>query len=266
MNYLVTGGLGFIGTNLSIKLNELSIGFTLLDKLQGEDVVDCPVVPLAYDKIVHLAAFTNIRESIKWPRQAIKQNCDSTLQALTWARDLRSHLIFSSSMGAASPTSPYTASKLACEAFCTAFRESFGIDTTILRFSNVYGPHSKFKGSVIPTFIKRALHKKSLEIYGNGFQTRDFVYVDDVTDAIVNCPKRAFMNIASGTTTSVLEIAEHIQRLSEIRTNFCPKIELYKPIKGEITKVSTTTDIKPKTSLEEGLEKTFNWFLDHYAA
>src|SRR5437773_1985422 len=90
----------------------------------------------------------------------------------------------------ARPLSPYGASKLACEGYCSAYYGSYAIPTVALRFSNVYGPYSYLKGSVVPVFFKRILAGEPLVIHGDGAQTRDFLYVDDLCRAIVAAAER----------------------------------------------------------------------------
>jgi UDP-glucose 4-epimerase len=82
------------------------------------------------------------------------------------------------------PISPYGASKLCGEAYCSAFHGSFGVETVCLRFGNVYGPYSTHKGSVVAKFIKQILERETLTIYGDGSQTRDFIYIDDLIRAV----------------------------------------------------------------------------------
>jgi len=171
-----------------------------------------------------------------------------------------------SSIGAPQALSPYSASKLACEAYCTAYKESFGLDTVILRLSNVYGPSSDHKDSVMAKFIKLCLDKKPLTIYGNGYQTRDFVYVSDVADTILNYNGSERLNVAFGTSYPIRVIAEYIKEMSSKLTGFSPEIRFANAIKGEILKVEQTTDIVPKVSLEQGLKTTFKWFMENYDA
>lgn len=263
MDYIISGGLGFIGKNLSIKLSKSNRKFKILDKLCGQDV--CLRLPgmEKTKKFVHLAAFTNVRLSIKNPKMAINENVAGIINCIEFAKKCGAHFIYTSSQGAPAALSPYSASKLAGESICNAFRESYGLDATTLRLSNVYGPHSKHKGSVIPAFIKRCLDRRDIKIYGNGMQTRDFIHVDDVVNTIINCSKQKLINVASGTSISILELAEIIRDLSDKIIGFRPNIEWEAPIKGEITKVDTSTDISQTVLLEEGLKSTFEWFKDH---
>lgn len=167
-------------------------------------------------------------------------------------------------MGAPELLSPYSASKLACEAFCTTYRQSYDVRVNILRLSNVYGPHSVHKDSIIAKFIKQCIDKKDLEIFGDGRQTRDFIHVDDVIDTILNCKKSNPLNIASGEATSILELAEIIRHYSIKYLSYEPKISHSPAIKGEIKKVKLSTDIRPTIPIHKGIESTFKWFVENY--
>ena len=264
MDYIVSGGLGFIGTNLIIELKKHERDFLPLDRLSGFDVIYDPIFEAWCNTFVHLAAFTNVRKSIKDPIAAITENTQGTLSCLQYAKKAGAHFIFTSSMGAPKASSPYTASKLACEAFCNAYRESYGIDTTTLRLSNVYGPYSKHKESVVAKFIKCCLDRKNIEIFGDGLQTRDFIHVDDVVRTIIKCSKAKMLNVSSGKSTSILKLAEMIRFLSAELTGFIPEIVWKEAIKGEIDTVEPKTNIHARIDLESGLESTFKWYMEHY--
>jgi UDP-glucose 4-epimerase len=150
------------------------------------------------DVIVHLAANTGVGPSVEDPRKDMEANVIGTFNMLESARLRKvSRFVFASSGApvgeceppiheemAAHPVSPYGASKLAGEGYCSAYHRTFGLETVALRFGNVYGPGSSHKNSVIAKFIKQALNGKALEIYGDGSQTRDFIYIDDLIEAI----------------------------------------------------------------------------------
>jgi UDP-glucose 4-epimerase len=267
MNYIISGGAGFIGRNLVHQLPKPYFS-TILDISQGQDQdlrTSVITVPLC-DTFIHLAAITDVRYSLLHPQKVILDNCKMTLNALEYAKYHNSHFIFTSSMGAPELLSPYSASKLACEAFCTTYRKTFGVKVNILRLSNVYGPHSAHKTSVIPKFIKQCIDRNDLEIYGNGFQTRDFIHVDDVIDTISNCAQFNPLNVASGTAISILELAEIIRHFSIKYLSYEPKISHLPAIKGEIKKVKLSTDIRSTISIHKGLETTFKWFVENYHA
>ena len=115
----------------------------------------------------------------------------------------------------AHPVSPYGASKLAGEAYCSAYKRSFGIDTVALRFGNCYGPLSSHKSSIVAKFIREALAGNPWEIYGDGLQTRDYIYIDDVVEAIllsatVEDIGGEVFQIATNAETTVLGLAEKL--------------------------------------------------------
>ena len=263
-DYIISGGLGFIGKNLSIKLSRSFKDFVILDKLTGCDLCKVSIRIQSCSNFIHLASFTDVRKSLLKPKKAFLENITSTLNALNYCRTCDARLVFTSSMGAPELQSPYSASKLACEALCTTYRKAYNVNTTILRLSNVYGPHSLHKTSVISAFIRNALNKKALTIFGDGEQTRDFIYIDDVVSTIINSSNKVSMCVASGITTSIKQLAYLIQNTSEELTNYAPPVKFNGYIKGEIINVETSTDIKAKTPLDKGIKKTFKWFMENY--
>jgi UDP-glucose 4-epimerase len=150
------------------------------------------------DVIVHLAANTGVAPSVENPRLDCEKNVFGTLNMLEAARiNQMNRFIFASSGAPAGeceppiheempphPVSPYGASKLSGEGYCSAYFHTFGINTVCLRFGNVYGPLSGHKDSVVAKFIKHIMEGKPLEIYGDGSQTRDFIFTDDLIKAI----------------------------------------------------------------------------------
>jgi UDP-glucose 4-epimerase len=235
MNWLITGGCGFIGTALIRKLLEedghnirildnLSVGtekdlasvctYTIPNpgslsfshdssqvQLVVGDIKDpdiCIRCSEDADVIVHLAANTGVGPSVEDPRADMEANVVGIFNVLEAARlNKVRRFIFASSGApvgectppiheelAPHPVSPYGASKLAGEGYCSAYYRSFGVETVCLRFGNVYGPGSGHKNSVVAKFIRKALSGETLEIYGDGKQTRDFIYIDDLTLAI----------------------------------------------------------------------------------
>lgn len=264
MNYNISGGYGFIGKNLVTEFSKInSDNIYILDKHYGVDLTKDREMP-SCETFIHLAAATNVRESTLNPKEHIEQNVKMTLNCLNHAKQHDSNFIFTSSMGAPLSLSPYSASKLACEAFCRAYEGSFGLNFKILRLSNVYGPHSIHKTSVVAKFIKACLDKKPLTIIGDGQQTRDFVHVDDVVNAIINPPKWKITNIASGKAITILKLADMIRHLSINLTSFAPEIVFQDSIDGEILNAETLSDIKPTINFKDGLKMTFKWFMENY--
>ncbi len=209
----MTGGCGFIGVNLARQLvaagyvpvayDNLSTGRLEDGHAAGyaeiieADILDADTLAAAARGVygvVHLAAQTGVVASVEDPRADLEVNVGGTLNALLAARDGgASAFVFASSgapLGsvdppgheglAPRPLSPYGASKLAGEGLCSAFAGSYGLAANALRFTNVYGPYSYHKGSVVAAFMKRIMDGEPLVVYGDGSQTRDFLYVDDL--------------------------------------------------------------------------------------
>jgi nucleoside-diphosphate-sugar epimerase len=168
------------------------------------------------------------------------------------------------------PDTPYAITKLLGERYCQFWANQFNLDVVSLRFFNSYGPH-EYPGqyrNVIPNFFKRAMAGQPLTITGTGQETRDFTFVEDTVQGILGAlfgrtkPGDVF-NIASGRETSILELAEKINRITGNRAEiqFVPRRswDRVSRRKGIIEKAQSTFDYRPLTDLDEGLEKTYNW-------
>ena len=168
------------------------------------------------------------------------------------------------------PRAPYGASKLAGEAYCSAFFHSYGLNTVVLRFSNVYGPNSFHKGSVVAQFIKKILKNEPVIVYGDGEQTRDFLYVEDITRVIheiLQTEKKRMsgelFQLGTGIKTSVNRLISYLTDITGLNIDV-----VYKPErKGEIKlNFASTKKIKDrlgytsKFELKKGLVKTWEWF------
>jgi UDP-glucose 4-epimerase len=239
------------------------------------------------DVIVHLAANTGVMPSIEDPMADCMANVIGTVNFLEAARKNGVKRFVFASSGAPlgeqeppiheemvpRPISPYGASKLCGEAYCSAYYGSFGLETVALRFGNVYGPLSSHKGSVVAKFIKHIFAGEPLPIYGDGTQTRDFIYVEDLVNAILLALERPgvggeVFQIATHREHTVGEVADVLNRLAEKYLSRKNEIVFENERKGEvkrnysdISKARRMLGFEPKTSLEEGLERTFLWFL-----
>src|SRR5262249_18803658 len=173
----------------------------------------------------------------------------------------------------AHPVSPYGASKLAGEAYCSAYQRSFEVETVALRFGNCYGPFSSHKRSVVAKSIRQALAQEPWEILGGGHQTRDFIYVQDITDAIIRAAAvegigGEVVQIATNSETTVLELAA---RLAKVLANHRVAVAGMRNASARVGDVmrnySDTRKARvrlgwvPRVPLEEGLDRTVNWFL-----
>lgn len=241
------------------------------------------------DVVVHLAANTGVGPSVENPRADMESNVLGTFNMLEAANQKSVEKFIFASSGAPlgeveppiheekapRPVSPYGASKLAGEGYCSAFYRSFGLKTVSLRFGNVYGPRSKHKSSVVAKFFKQALAGETLEIYGDGNQTRDFIYIDDLINAIclaVNPrpdyrPWGEVFQIATYKETTVNEIAFLIKELVEKATGRVINIKYgdsrvgdVKRNYSDISKARTMLGFEPKFDLRNGLRETFEYF------
>lgn len=159
----------------------------------------CEQSSVGADCIVHLAANTGVGPSVEDPRADMEANVIGTFNMLEAARKNNINSFVFASSGAPAglveppiteevsphPVSPYGSSKLAGEGYCSSYYHSFGVNTVCLRFGNVYGPRSKHKASVVAKFISQGLNGEECEIYGDGNQTRDFIYIGDLISAII---------------------------------------------------------------------------------
>lgn len=249
-------------------------------------------VTVGADIVVHLAANTGVATSVADPRRDCLNNVLGTLNYLEACRHAGvARLVFASS-GApvgdcepplheempAHPVSPYGASKLAGEAYCSAYNRSFKLDTVALRFGNCYGPLSSHKSSVVAKFIREALAGAAWEIYGGGEQTRDFIFVGDIVDAIVLAATTPdvggeVFQIATNTETTVLELAE---RLANVLTRHGvapagirhggPRVGDVKRNFSDTRKAQSRLGWSARVGLEDGLERTVAWFMKQSAA
>ena len=296
---LVTGGCGFIGANLVRRLLQDGRSVRILDNLSaasGEyvdgldidlrvgDVLNLSDVIGAAEgceAVIHLAASTSVLESVTDPARSFTANALGTFQSLEGARRAGvPRFVFASSNAAIGnanpplteaivpqPISPYGASKLAGEAFCSAYHGSFGMGTVALRFANAYGPYSGHKTSVIAKMIGLMRAGEPLPVYGDGEQTRDYIFVEDIARAIalaldVDLNGRC-LHIGSGVETTVLELIGKLGQVAGLR----PTVRLEPQPAGEIRRNFSGTDtaasvlgFRARIGLEEGLRLTWEWF------
>lgn len=269
--------------NESLCLYPDSVEVVVGDVRDAALLQDCSV---GIDCIVHLAANTGVGPSVENPRLDMESNVIGTFNALEAARiEGVKKFIFASSGAPAGeveppiheelpphPVSPYGASKLAGEGYCSAYYRTFGIDTVCLRFGNVYGPRSKKKSSVVAKFIRQALLGEPCVIYGNGSQTRDFLYIDDLVRAVILAIEKPVggetFQIATGMERTVGEVANIIAE-ALIRRGVNMKIEYDSPRLGDVmrnysdtSKAARMLGWKTEVEVPEGIEKTLDWFLD----
>ncbi|HEX6111891.1 MAG TPA: NAD-dependent epimerase/dehydratase family protein [Geminicoccaceae bacterium] len=241
--------------------------------------------------LVHLAANTGVGPSVEDPRRDCLTNVVGTLNCLEAARHAGvRRFVFASScapLGAVEPpvhedkpprpVSPYGASKLAGEGYCSAYWRSFGLETVALRFGNVYGPGSDRKSSVVAAFARRALAGQPLEVYGDGSQTRDFIFVDDLVRAILKAAHvpgigGEIFQIATARETTVDEIARLlVELLAQAGLPRVP-VRYAAPRTGDVlrsyadtTKAERLLGWRATTPLEEGVLRVMRWFQERSA-
>lgn len=260
-----------------------------VELLRGDikDSNACSEASKGIDCIVHLAANTGVGPSVENPKSDMEANVMGTFNMLEAARTHKvSKFIFASSGAPVGecippiheelpphPVSPYGASKLAGEGYCSAYYKSFGVETVALRFSNVYGPGSTHKSSVVAKFIKQALTGETLVIYGDGTQTRDFIYLDDLINALVLSATRKGIGgetfqIATSRETTLDEITDLMLKTFENNGIARPKIKKTEPRLGDVKRNFSDTNKAKKVlgweckwSLDRGIQKTVEWFL-----
>lgn len=251
MTTLITGGAGFIGSNLARRLTARGEDVVILDDLStgrrdnvtGLDVtlvegsitdVDAVFDAISgCDAVVHLAARGSVPRSFADPVATHLVNATGTLNVLEAARASDAYVIFSSSSSVygqnpelpkletswTRPLSPYGASKLAAEGYVVAYGASFGMTTLALRFFNVFGPGqlpNHDYAAVIPKWIYQIQQDRSIEIHGDGLQTRDFTYIDTVTSTLADALERRVgsaspINLALGQRRSLMDVLRAIE-------------------------------------------------------
>lgn len=292
---VITGGSGFVGTNLCLTLEALGLEYRVIDKIrspfcigQRTDIASiCDYEEIKKlishdDIIVHLAAAGNVIESVKNPDISFENNISGTFNLLKVCKDVGIRkLIFASTGGAIAgnnsglvtentppnPISPYGASKASCEQLLAAFSASYNMKIHILRFANIYGPHSAHKKGLITSIMKSIINNEELLIYGDGNSSRDYLYVDDLIRLIIFTITNELdfkkLNVATSKSLSinqVLDITELILQ-KKIKKKYLMNRdgEIYgNSLSGDLA--NTLYGFKPKIDFQTGILKTFQWY------
>ena len=259
-----------------------------IELIKGDirDSALCLRVAEGAEAIIHLAASTGVEPSVLEPRFDCETNIVGTLNMLEAARHSgAARFVFASSGApigeceppiheemAPHPVSPYGASKLAGEGYCSAYFRSFGVETVALRFGNVYGPGSGHKSSVVAKFIRNAMKGMKLEIYGDGRQTRDFIYIGDLVRAIRLAATREKVGgetfqIATNAETTVGELVDILVPLLKHAGIANAEIVHGEARTGDVmrnfsdtSKAEKLLGWKAEVDLPSGLGKTVRWF------
>jgi UDP-glucose 4-epimerase len=304
-SYLVTGGAGFIGSNIVEELVRRGERVKVLDNLltgkasnvegvgshiqfiQG-DIRDLEGLRREFagvDYVIHQAALPSVPRSVQSPVESHECNATGTLNVLVAARDAGvKRVVYASSSSVygnsptlpkredmpTSPMSPYAVNKLAGENYCKAFTLVYGLPTVSLRYFNVFGPRqdpTSQYAAVIPAFISTMLQGEQPVIYGDGEQSRDFTYVDNVVAAnLLACTSEGgvgeAMNIALGDRISLLQLVEKINAI--LGTNIEPRFEEerkgdVKHSMADVSKAREALKFEPVVSFDEGLRRTVEY-------
>ena len=302
---VVTGGSGFIGSNLTQELSKenqvtvvdnLSTGYleNIQNLINSGDIIfvegsitDMDLLQKLFedvDYIFHQAAIPSVPRSVKDPISSNYTNVNGTLNVLVAARDNNvKKLVYASSSSAYGdtpvlpksedmkpcPLSPYAISKLTAEYYCQVFSDVYNLATASLRYFNVFGPKqdpSSEYAAVIPKFIGSILNDKSPIVYGDGEQTRDFTFVDDVVNANILAAESmstGVFNIAGGKRISINDLAGLIMEILDKDldiTHIEPQPGDIKHSLADISKAREQIKYMPKFNVKDGLKETVKWF------
>ncbi len=299
MNFFVFGGAGFLGTALPMRLAPDGHEVRVIDDLSAGnpaqldarvlftrgDVNDRPklwTLLQGVQCVYHLAARVSVAESVLYPREYNAANVGGTVSVMEAMRDVGVRRVVLVSSGAVygeqaeqplredltpDPTSPYAVSKLAAESYVRTIGKLWGIETVALRVFNAYGPHQPLPAAhapVVPHFIKRAQSGGSVVVFGNGSQTRDYVYVTDAVNAMVSAAfangiDRQVINVGSGIETAVADL------IAEIGAAVGKPIEaIYNSsetggvsrMRADLSRAAALLNYQPKVTLADGLRRT----------
>jgi nucleoside-diphosphate-sugar epimerase len=304
---LVTGGAGFIGSHIASALagsgarvriiDDLSTGYREnLDEIKGEiDFIQASLADEAsvrkalegVELVFHEAAIPSVPRSVENPRQTHIASVEATFTLLLAARDQRvRRLVYAASSSAygdqptlpkvetmlPEPLSPYAVAKLVGEHYCQVFTRVYGLETISLRYFNVFGPRqdpsSQYSG-VISRFISALLGGERPVIYGDGKQSRDFTYIDNVVDANLKAAETAqgigqVINIANGERSSLNQLLAELKSLTG-KADVIPDYQEPRPgdVKHSLADISRARKLlgfEPRVDLRTGLELTINWW------
>ncbi|OIB58918.1 NAD-dependent epimerase/dehydratase family protein [Natrialba sp. SSL1] len=300
---LITGGAGFIGGHLAETLtadNTLHI----LDNLTTGKRTNIPQAATfhegdirddgaltqpdtATDLLFHEAALVSVARSTEAPVASHDINVDATLSLLEYARTQDARVVLASSAAiyghpsttpisethSKEPTSPYGLDKLTIDHYARLYHNLYDLQTVALRYFNVYGPGQvagDYSG-VISVFIDQALSGEDITVHGDGQQTRDFVFIDDVVQA--NCKAATTdavgeaYNIGTGESITIRDLAELIQDITDTNSDIVHTDARTGDIKhseADISKARTQLDYEPSVSIREGIEQTIDWYRNHH--
>ena len=312
MRYLVTGGAGFIGSNIADELVRRGNEVVVLDDLStGKEenlagirgkidfrtgtIIDLAAVQSAVkgaDYVVHLAARTSVPKSVKDPIETNRVNIDGTLNVLVAARDAKvRRVVFAASSSAygetptlpkvetmqPEPISPYGVTKFVGELYLQVFGRVYGLENASVRYFNVFGPRqdptSQYSG-VLSRFMLAILKNESPVVYGDGEQSRDFTYIDNVVDETLRACTAPHVSgkVFNGGTGARITLNQVLKMLEKISGNKIqaqydpPRTGDIKDSQADISLARKLLGYEPLVHFEEGLKKTWDWYKGAYGS
>ena len=299
MRILVTGGAGFLGAALANRLAAEGHSVLVLDDLSNGDATrldsrisftkgDVDSVPLLWsllqdvDCVYHLAARVSVPQSILYPREYTRVNVGGAVSLMEAMRDTGAGRVVFTSSGAVygrqarqpvseddtpHPDTPYAVSKLSAEQYIHTIGELWGLETVALRIFNAFGPGQSLPVShapVVPRFLQQAMTGGSIIIFGDGKQTRDYVYVDDAVNALMAALtaegiNRTVINVGSGRETSVIDLVSNIERVTGRPINIITNAQKgggVPRLQANIERARKLLSFRPAIDLETGLRLT----------
>lgn len=308
MEILITGGAGFIGSHILAQLQgRRDMDVVVFDNLSSgskehvpagmelvegdvcdEAAVDALFADHHFDAVIHLAAQTMVPTSVEQPVLDCRINLEGVLHVLEACRiHGTGHILFSSSAAVYGdnlhiplketerlvPTSPYGITKMATEHYLRVYHELYGMDATVFRFANVYGERQgeKGEGGVVSIFCKLLSQRQGITVFGDGNQTRDFVYAGDIAQAIIRAlPLKGYhtMNVSTGQETSINDLIRSFEKA----VGYTVPVQYTAPRTGDILRsVLSNEALKrdlgfvPEMDLEEGIRRTYEWYQGQWA-
>lgn len=303
MEILITGGAGFIGSHILAQLQgRRDMDVVVFDNLSSgskehvpagmelvegdvcdEAAVDALFADHHFDAVIHLAAQTMVPTSVEQPVLDCQINLEGVLHVLEACRiHGTGHILFSSSAAVYGdnlhiplketerlvPTSPYGITKMTTEHYLRVYHELYGMDATVFRFANVYGERQgeKGEGGVVSIFCKLLSQRQGITVFGDGNQTRDFVYAGDIAQAIIRAlPLKGChtMNVSTGQETSINDLIRSFEKA----VGYTVPVQYTAPRTGDILRsVLSNEALKrdlgfvPAMDLEEGIRRTYDWY------
>lgn len=303
MEILITGGAGFIGSHILAQLQgRRDMDVVVFDNLSSgskehvpagmelvegdvcdEAAVDALFADHHFDAVIHLAAQTMVPTSVEQPVLDCRINLEGVLHVLEACRIHGTrHILFSSSAAVYGdnlhiplketerlvPTSPYGITKMTTEHYLRVYHELYGMDATVFRFANVYGERQgeKGEGGVVSIFCKLLSQRQGITVFGDGNQTRDFVYAGDIAQAIIRAlPLKGYhtMNVSTGQETSINDLICSFEKA----VGYTVPVQYTAPRTGDILRsVLSNETLKrdlgfvPAMNLEEGIHRTYDWY------